>query len=237
MTSLCVVIPTRNESALLPGLLERLTRADDALDRADRVIVSDGESDDPTPAIARSFGATVIAAAPGRGTQLARGASEASEDLLLFLHADTLPGPGALIEVRRAYEDPVVAITSMRQRIAADGRFYRWVESGANARSRRGIVYGDSGLALRRTVYERSGGFRDIPLFEDLDISRRLRERWQIHYLQDAELLISARRWKREGALRCTLRNWILKGAYFAGCDPERLARFYAPPASTEVTS
>ena len=228
MHSLAVVVPTLNEAELLPRLLDRLS-AGPREDRADRVIVSDGGSEDSTIDLARDRGACIATGECGRGRQLARGAREANEDLLLFLHADSLPAPGALRALRAAYDDPTVSVTAMRQRIEARGRFYRWVESAADARSRRGVVYGDSGLGLRRAVYERIGGFRDLALFEDLDISRRLRERWRVHHVPAAELSISARRWKREGPLRTTVRNWILRAAYLAGRDPEHLARYYSP--------
>ena len=92
---------------------------------------------------------------------------------------------------------------------------------------RRGRVYGDSGLAVRRAVYERVGGFRPIPLFEDLDLSRRLRCAGEIRYLPDAELRISARRWEATGILRQTVLNRCLTLAYLAGVEPARLVRYY----------
>ena len=84
--------------------------------------------------------------------------------------------PGSLAAVRRAFADPAVSVAGMRQVIEHPGRVYRTIESAADRRVRRGWVYGDSGLCVRRELYEAVGGFRvDLPLFEDLDLSRRLR--------------------------------------------------------------
>jgi len=233
-----VVIPTLDEVARLPRLLSRLLGADvDAPDRADEVVVADGGSGDATGALAREHGARVVAAPRGRGAQLAAGAECVTADVLLFLHADCVPEPGALAVLRRAFADPVLDATAMRQRIAAPGAFYRLVEAAANARSRRGMVLGDSGLAVRRDLYHALGGFRSIGMFEDVELSRRLRRRCRVRYLAEARLSVSARRWQHEGALRCTMRNWVLRALYGAGVGPERLARFYPPHPPTPGTS
>jgi GT2 family glycosyltransferase len=166
---------------------------------------------------------------------MAAGAAALDTDLLLFLHADTLPEAGALAALRRAFADPSVGRSAMVQRIDADGRFYRGLERTASRRARRGLVYGDSGLCLRREVYHGVGGFRDIPIFEDLDLARRLMA-WPVAgrmvLVEDAVLRLSARRWRKEGPLRCTLRNWTLARAWRMGVSPERLARFYPPHPS-----
>lgn len=244
---LSVVIPTLNEADNLPRLLARLTDPDrPAADRADEVVISDGGSHDGTVALAEDAAAAVTAAAggaaqdtettvrlvrgpPGRGSQLARGAELAQGDLLLFLHADCVPGPGALANLRAAFEDPACCAAAMSQRIAARGLFYRLVERAADARARRGRVMGDSGLSVRREAYRAVGGFRPLPLFEDLDLARRLRGQGQVTLLENAVLEVSPRRWQREGPLRCTLRNWMLRVLFSLGVDPERLHRMYRP--------
>ncbi len=243
--SLGVVVPTLNEARLLPGLLKRLlgSPGEGALgtgplgpspadDRAQRVVVADGGSADGTGELARAAGATVVVSAPGRGGQLAAGAAALETELLLFLHADCLPDPGALAAVRRALGDAHVGRCAMVQRIEAPGWHYRAVERSAARRARRGVVYGDCGLALRRSIYQGVGGFADLPIFEDLDLARRL-EAWpgagRMVLVEDAILRLSPRRWQREGFLRCTLRNWALTRAWRMGLAPRRLARLYRP--------
>jgi rSAM/selenodomain-associated transferase 2 len=226
---LSVVVPVLNEDEHLPRLLERLLEPGrEARDRADEVLIVDGGSRDASASLARAAGARVIPSPPGRGLQLARGAESAAGEILLFLHADCVPGEDALEALREAFEQPGVELVAMRQRIEADHGFYRLVERAANARARRGMIYGDSGLALRSGLYRESGGFKPMRLFEDAEFSRRLARRARVRWLAEAELRISARRWQREGALRCTLRNWILRLLYAFGVSPERLARHYS---------
>lgn len=232
--TLGVVIPTLDEARTLPVLLRRLLRAPDraASDTADHVVVVDGGSRDGTVAGARELGVEVVLAEAGRGAQLGAGAALLQSDVLLFLHADHLPQPGALTLLRRAFADPATGFAAMRQRIPEHGLFYRLVERAANARARRGIVYGDCGLAVRRELYGAVGGFRPLPLFEDLDLSRRLRRHGTVRWVGDAELCVSPRRWEHEGRLRCTLRNRILLALFRIGVDPARLVRLYPPTRS-----
>ena len=233
--SLGVVVPTLNEHECIGRLLARLSdRALEPRDRADSVVVVDGGSGDATAARAREHGARVLASAPGRGAQLALGAAELETEVLCFLHADALPAPGALASVRRAFLDPRVQATAMRQRIDAPGLVYRAIERAAGARVRWfGLALGDSGLAVRRATYLAAGGFRPLPLFEDWDLARRLSGSARPRWLGDALLTVSARRWQQDGPLRRTLGNWMLSMAYLVGVPPERLARHYAPPGHT----
>ena len=233
-------MPTWNEAAALPALLARVAPEPegrgpgagervDAGDRADEVVVAAGGSTDSTVERALAAGARGVPAARGRGRQLAAGARAATGELLLFLHADCLPAPGALAALRRAFEDPTLGAAGCRQRIDAPGWFYRLVERAADRRVRRGMVYGDSGLCVRRAIYQRAGGFAELELFEDVELCQRLRPFARPRLVPGARLVISARRWQREGRLRATLRNWSLRLAYASGVPPERLARRYRP--------
>ena len=228
---LCVVVPTLDEQDCLGALLERLLGARDARDRADLVVVSDGGSSDRTLEIARAHGATLCVGTPGRGAQQRRGAEVAlarDGDALLFLHADCVPASGALAELRRALADPALRWGALRQRLDARGLFFRLAERAASLRVRvLGLVYGDCGLFVRGADYRAAGGFAELPLFEDLELSRRLRARAWPRVLRAAGLAVSVRRWREEGVLRATLRNWIIQVAWLLGADPRRLARHY----------
>ena len=222
--TLAVIIPVLNEAESLPVLLERLNSC------ADEILVVDGGSTDNTPELARNFGARVVLTEPGRGRQLSAGARLARADVLLFLHADCIPMPGALDAIREAFSDPTFIAGGMLQRIDGDRRVYRMIERAANGRvRRRGMIYGDSGLAVRRTAYVEAGGFAELPIFEDVEFCRRLTGLGGVGLIREAGLLISARRWEREGVIACTARNWLLTGAFLFGLEPHRLARHYAP--------
>lgn len=226
--TLSVVVPTLDEAPSLPALLTSL-RGEGA---PEEVLVVDGGSADGTRALAREHGARVLRTERGRGAQLARGAAASVGELLLFLHADTRLAPDTLPALRRAFEDPGRIATGMQQSVEHPARFYRIVEAAADARVRRGWVYGDSGLCVRRAAYDAVGGFRDVELFEDLDLSRRLRRRGRVELAAGARLIVSARRWESEGRLRRTFVNWALTAAFLAGVPARRLVRYYPPRAA-----
>ena len=232
---LSIVVPTLNEGARLPALLDSLRVALESFEGEAELIVVDGGSVDGTRDLAARSGARVLGAARGRGVQLRHGASEANGDLLLFLHADTRVAPGALGALAAAFDDPELIACGMRQRVAGARRVYRWIENAANARVRRGWVYGDSGLCARRSAYDAVGGFRELPIFEDLDLARRLRRRGTVRLVDGAELEISPRRWERDGVVRRSVLNWVLTAAYFCGVSPGWLVRYYpSEPPSAE---
>ena len=218
---LSVIIPTLNES---PQIAETVacTRALGACE----IIVVDGGSTDDTRA--RAAGADrVLVTERGRALQMNAGAAAASGDVLLFLHADCRPEPGAFAAVAAALDDPRTVGGCFRQAIEAGGWRYRLMERGNALRVRLlGWAYGDQGIFVRRQVFHELGGFPRVPLMEDLLFMKRLKRRGRIRLL-DARLHVSARRWQRSGVVRQTLRNWTLIAALHAGVSPDRLARFY----------
>ncbi len=219
-----VVVPTLDEAEILPFTLERVCRA---LPAGGEVVVADGGSTDGTLEIAAAF-ARVVRAPRGRGRQMNAGAAEARGAFLVFLHADCWPEPGALEEACGQLADMDVAAVAFPQRLEGGRWIYRWIERAADLRVKwLGSVYGDSGLALRRETFHRIGGYPDLPLFEDLGISKRLRRAGGRLELARHPLHVSTRRWEREGPLRRTLSNWLLTLRFKAGADPEALAHDY----------
>jgi rSAM/selenodomain-associated transferase 2 len=216
---LSVVIPALNAARTLATCLERVAVAEE-------VIVVDGGSTDETVAIARAAGAAVVAAAKGRGSQLRAGAEAASGDWLLFLHADTLPG----LDWRAAAASHVRAhpgkAACFRFRLADPAWQARLVERGVALRvALLGLPYGDQGLLVPRTLYREVGGYRPLPLMEDVDLARRIgRSRLR---LLDETAATAADRWRRDGWLRRSAGNAALLLLYRLGVAPERLARRY----------
>ena len=219
-----MVIPALNEARALPRLLESL------VGEADEVVVVDGGSSDGSQAIARQHGARVLLTDRGRGRQLAAGARVTKAELLVFLHADCVLEPGSMAAVCRAFEDSELIAGGMHQLIDGERAVFRWIERAANRRVRRhGMVYGDSGLVVRRSAYQAAGGFPVYPIFEDVELSRNLFGLGRIDLIRGATIRISSRRWDREGVVRCTARNWLLRAAFLFGLEPHRLARHYEP--------
>lgn len=222
MPSLSIVVPVLNEAAVLAGLLA------DLLDRQGdvEVIVVDGGSGDGSWEVAGRFPRVLRLRAPrGRAAQMNAGARAAGGDLLLFLHADTLLPPGACARIVETLADPAVAAGSFH--LAFD-RKDPWLALYARC-SRINhplFTYGDQGLFLRRALFQEIGGFREIPLMEDLEIQRRLRRRGRFVKL-DLPATTSARRFVHRGPLRQQALNVALVSLYLLGMSPGRLKRLY----------
>jgi rSAM/selenodomain-associated transferase 2 len=219
-----VVIPTLNEARQLPGLLGDLARVAVPLE----VVIADGGSGDGTPAIAFDHGARVVGSPPGRGRQLNAGAASLATPWLCVLHADVRMPERARDALRRAVDERVDAAV-WRFAIDAPERWARVMELGARLRDRvGGLPYGDQGLLVRRELFDAVGGYPDTPVMEDVALVRALARRCTIGRL-DAALVVSPRRWRREGPYRTWLRNTALVTAYLLRVPPERLARWYRP--------
>jgi GT2 family glycosyltransferase len=160
--------------------------------------------------------------------QLAAGAAAASADWLLFLHADTRLQPGWAEAVRRFTADPAnrQKAACFRFRLDDPSPQARRVERLVAWRCRRlGLPYGDQGLLIHRTYYDELGGFKPVPLMEDVDLVRRIGRRNIVMLAADA--LTSAARYRRDGYWLRPVRNLCLLSLYFLGVPPRWLARLY----------
>ena len=221
---LSVVIPTLDEAADIGRIVAELH----AQDAPCEIVVADGGSADGTAEAARAAGATVISAPRGRGQQLRAGAAAAEGAVLLFLHADSRLGSGALSALLRGLEESPAAVGG-NFRILFDGgqlfdrrleRAYAWWRGF-------GRYYGDSGIFVRREAYEAIGGIRPIALMEDYDFARRLEAAGPTLCIDEPPLVSSSRRFRRRNKLAVVC-GWIaIHALYHLGVPPERLARRY----------
>jgi rSAM/selenodomain-associated transferase 2 len=192
----------------------------------DDIVVSDGRSSDHTAAFAEQSGATVVVGERGRGQQLRRGAEIAIGDWLLFLHADTVLEEGWITEARQFIADSEGKAAVFRFALDDPSPWARMIEKGVALRCKLlALPYGDQGLLISRALYDSIGGFKPIPLFEEVDIIRRLGRRRLV--ILNSTALTSALRYQRGGFLRRPLKNLMLLLFYYLGVSPEKLARLY----------
>jgi rSAM/selenodomain-associated transferase 2 len=221
--TISIIIPTFNEAATIRELASSLSR----LRGVSEVIIADGGSRDGTVSLARECGLHGIEAPRGRGPQMNAAAKLATGDVLLFLHADT-----------RLPEDAVAMINELLldQRIC--GGNFSLVFDGGTREARLltklypllrlgGMCYGDSAIFVRREVFERLGGYRDYPIFEDCDLYRRMKRAGRFVRLK-ACATTSSRRF--EGRFVRTFVLWsVMQTFYWLGANPNWLNRMYKP--------
>lgn len=227
-----VVIPALNEEEGIEQVLDR-TRDPAVLDR----IVVDGGSDDRTSELARSAGARVTFCDRGRAAQMNFGAQLARGRILLFLHADTLLPIRFGEQVTGMLKRPGVVVGAFRLTIDSPRFSLRIIERGANTRSRwLGLPYGDQALFLARELFEKVGGFRELPIMEDFELVRRLHRFGRVG-ITKSSVLTSARRWETMGPWKTTLIHQAAILAYSLGVPPGRIARLYNSAAQTRRQS
>ena len=228
---LSIVIPTLDAAEVLgatlaaaaPGTARLAARGGTV-----EVVVADGGSRDGTAAIARRHGARVVEAAAGRGRQLAAGAAAAEGTWLLFLHADTRPAPGWDEEVSAFIAAPANQGRAACFRFALDDRAIaaRLLERLVALRCRLfALPYGDQGLLIHRSLYDALGGFRPLPMMEDVDFVRRIGRR-RLTYLR-TPAVTSAVRYRRAGYAPRMARNLCCLLLFCLGVRAETVARIY----------
>jgi rSAM/selenodomain-associated transferase 2 len=224
MRRLTIIIPTLDEAAVVTAALKALAPL---RVRGAEVIVVDGGPVDGTPLLAAPLADRVVAAPRGRGAPMNAAAAAGSGDALLFLHADTTLPANAdrLIEAaltRRAWGRFDLRIAGRHPLLAVVARMINW-------RSRiTGVATGDQAIFVRRDAFEAVGGFPDLPLMEDIAISRRLKRLCR-PFCIGVPVITSGRRWEHFGVGATILLMWRLRLAFYLGAEPARLALRYRP--------
>lgn len=223
---LSIVVPALNEAASIVAALQALQAM---RSRGTELILVDGGSTDGTPELARPWTDQVLVAPRGRARQMNAGAAVAQGRVLLFLHADTRLPDGAEQWVTAAISNVLAGRLWGRFDVAIEGRspWLGLVACMMNWRSRlTGIATGDQAIFVAHSVFRAVGGFPDIPLMEDIALSKALKRLGRPDCLA-VRVTTSGRRWERHGVWRTILLMWWLRLRYFLGADPARLALEY----------
>lgn len=223
-----IIIPVLHEADRINQMIDHIHSRNHGKNY--EIIVVDGAPEkDTLSAIHIRPDVKTIASEKGRAKQMNAGASVARGDILVFLHADTLLPERALESIDSALRDGKYIGGAFDLGIDSDKTIFKIISFMASLRARlTQIPYGDQAIFIRREYFDKVNGYPDIPLMEDVALMRRLkREGYKISILPD-RVITSSRRWKREGVLYTTLRNWIISMLYILGVPVEKLKRFYS---------
>lgn len=190
------------------------------------VIVVDGASTDNTPEIVRQYPVKLINSTRQRASQLNEGARQAKGDIFLFLYADCVLQEGALNEIVRCVRKGFVG-GCLSHRISSDRAIYRAIEGSGNIRARMsGVFYGDQAIFVRKDAFFNVGGFDDVPLFDDVIFSKKIKKEGKTRVL-NKNVYTSPRRWESQGIVKTTILNWLASLGYYLGFSPASLKRIY----------
>jgi rSAM/selenodomain-associated transferase 2 len=225
-STVSIILPVLNEAGQINEAITRLRglRSGSALE----IIVIDGDPQGGTIRSVRDKGVLTATTERGRARQMNLGASRASGAVLLFLHADTILPHDAPERVQAAMDDERYVAGAFDLGIRTKRLIFRITEKYVAFRTRlTRVPFGDQAIFIRKDYFDSIGGYRDIPLMEDIEIMRRIRRRGDKIFIVPELVMTSVRRWETEGVLYCTLRNWALQLSYGLGVPPERLVKWY----------
>ncbi|MHC4118620.1 MAG: TIGR04283 family arsenosugar biosynthesis glycosyltransferase [Planctomycetota bacterium] len=221
-----VIVPVLNEADRINSLIDGLHNQ--GAEPSCEIIVVDGDPKGGTVKAIEARDVVTITTEKGRGRQMNAGAAAARGEILIFLHADTVLPDAALEKIERVLENQEYVGGAFDLKIDSDTLFLKYISVRASLRSRwNGIPYGDQAIFLRKDYFDQIGGFKDIPLMEDVELMRRIKKDGKNICILPDKVTTSARRWQRDGALYTTLKNQVLVLLFYLGVSPGRLAKYY----------
>ncbi len=217
-----IIIPTLNEDTSLPAALEALLKSTEHISSLE-ILICDGGSVDNTLVQAEAFPVSILNAQKGRALQMNSGAQQAKGDYLVFLHADTrLPKNWTTLisQCKTDWGHFDVCLSGQHW-------LFRIIEKMINIRSRKtSVATGDQVLFFRQNFFHQLGGFPEIPLMEDIAISKKARYFTAASCISQP-VITSSRRWEKNGILRTVVLMWFLRFAFWLGIKPDKLHRLY----------
>ncbi|MCW9030480.1 MAG: TIGR04283 family arsenosugar biosynthesis glycosyltransferase [Gammaproteobacteria bacterium] len=219
-----IIIPALNEESSIKNLLQQLQVS---RQQGHEVIVVDGGSEDQTIAVSTLLADKVIQSDPGRAVQMNKGAVQASGDILWFLHADSVISENAIKNIQFNLNEQNKDWGRFNIKLSGLHYMFRIIEKMINFRScLSSIATGDQGIFIKRKVFDDVGGYSNIPLMEDIDISKKLRAQSRSVCIKET-LTTSSRRWEKNGILSTILLMWRLRFLYWLGISADKLASQY----------
>jgi rSAM/selenodomain-associated transferase 2 len=227
-----IILPVLNEGPIINPLLDRLALLK-AKERYE-IIVVDGDPNGATIKAINQNNIQCFFSAPGRAQQMNAGALQARGGILIFLHADTELPPNVFHQTSLILKQDRYIGGAFDLGIKSDKLMLKLIAKVASWRSRlTRIPYGDQAIFIKKDYFLNLGGYKDIPLMEDVELMHRIKKSGGKIFIFSERVFTSHRRWEKEGVIYCTLRNWLLLTLYHLGISPTKLAKYYPPGGSS----
>lgn len=221
-----IIVPVFHEEEWINALIEYLNNLD--LHKDIEIIVVDGAREKNTLKAIHNNQVIKIPSEKGRAKQMNVGASAAKGEILIFLHADTELPFQALKKINSFIGQREYVGGAFDLGIKSDKFIFKMIGTLSSLRSRfNRIPFGDQAIFIRREYFNQIGGFKEIPLMEDVELMRRIKKSRKKIWIFYDRVMTSPRRWEKEGVIYCTLRNWVIQALYLLGVSPHKLANFY----------
>jgi len=227
-----IIVPVLHEAERINDLIGHLRQLDP--ERSSEIIIVDGAPEKDTLQAIHDDRITKISTEKGRARQMNAGASMAAGDVLIFLHADTELPLSALKKMNEFISRNEYVGGAFDLGIKSDKMIFKVIAFLGSLRAcLNKIPYGDQAIFIRRDYFSERGGYKDIPLMEDVELMRRVKRSGKKILIFHDRVMTSPRRWEEEGLVYCILRNWALQILYFLGVSPHKLVNFYPPTQKT----
>lgn len=226
------IIVAYNEEKLIPSILKELKKQE--YDGLHNIILADGGSSDRTASLAKNEGIRVVLSKKGKSVQMNEAAKKATGHILFFVHADMELHKDTLKQIHRHIVNGFDAggfsnvFTEHNRKIKSLGSLMNLRIFDRREQSDRGIFYGDNGIFVKKEVFERLGGFKNIPIMEDYDFSLRLKRKgYKTIKIKSPKIYVSPRRHERMGFFMTRFQWVMIRKLYKLGFSPNWLAKWY----------
>tara|TARA_A100001037_G_scaffold187394_1_gene167815 strand:- start:803 stop:1477 length:675 start_codon:yes stop_codon:yes gene_type:complete len=217
-----IIVPILNEASNIKTCIEKLKKLKG---EKEIIFVDGGSKDNPKKIIGNN--AKIFFETTGRGKQMNKGAFVSEGEILLFLHCDTTLPPEALQEIEIAFKDNEIIGGGFLHSFDTNNFFCRMISLSANIRTFTShIFFGDQAIFIRKSIFDKMDGYRDLPLFEDWNFSSRMKKHGKIKIIKN-RISTSSRRIKSWGKIKTLYIWWGLSLLYLVGFSEEKLSKFY----------
>ncbi|MFT4666597.1 MAG: glycosyltransferase involved in cell wall biosynthesis [Polaribacter sp.] len=232
LPKISAIIVAVNEELLIRNIITELRKQVYSGDS--EIILADGGSTDQTVAFAKQE-KLKIARSPKRSKsiQMNTAAAIATGDILFFVHVDMTFDNNTFSIIQKQIATGFAGggfsnvFDNHNQKIKTLGNWFNFRIFNKREQSDKGLFYGDNGIFVKRNVFNDLQGFKEIPIMEDYDFSKRLQQKYSTTTIKEPKIIVSARRHIKAGFIKTRFQWVVIRTLYKWGVSPFILEKWY----------